>query len=85
MSIETTNKHGIKIKVYETCHYGHTDNDGRWHNAVIQVPECCWACKHLDDGEYGEYGDLWVPPSCSIGVWMPTKKGKCWKQHIQLR
>lgn len=78
--IERINKHGIKVRVYETSHFGHTDKDGHWHNYVVEVPECCRSCKNLDDGEYDEYGGCWTPPSCSEGVWMPTKKGHCRKQ-----
>jgi len=76
------NQHGVKIHVFETSHFGHTDKGGNWHNARIKVPEICWDCKNLDDGEYGEYGDCLCPPSCNLNIWMPTKVNKCTKKRV---
>ncbi len=65
---------GMRIK---NSHFGHTDKDGIWHNVVIKVPQICWNCKNLDDGEYGEYGDCLCPPSCNLNTWMPTRTNQC--------
>lgn len=81
--MEQINKHGIKVHTYETSHWGHTDKEGQWHNAVVQVPECCFSCKYFDDGERGEYGDILTPPYCTINIWFPIRKGQCKKKMIR--
>lgn len=74
------NEHGIKVHTYETSHWGHTDKDGIWHNAVVKVPQVCWNCRNLDDGEHEEYGDCLCPSSCTLNIWMPIRTNRCKKK-----
>lgn len=71
------NRHGV------SGYWSHTGTmygpivEGRVQAATpVFVPSCCRECAHLEQ-EYGDFGTLLAGPVCTVGVYLPTRKGTC--------
>lgn len=66
-----------KSITYATTHFFQIDKNGNKQIATTTVPECCFSCRHFEDAESGEFGDLLTLPECGIGLVLPLKSNIC--------